>query len=157
MFGEFGSIINSEVGIPSLSSDSEQGLRICPNHIVVVDDEKSIGKMVKMFVGRILPDVLCLAYLSAESLMNYIETTNCLPMVIVTDKNLGGMTGFDLCREVNRLSVVPEVIMITGDELPEELPKCDGCSKGVCSTKFFAKPFSPRDLVEEIRVKLPII
>jgi DNA-binding response OmpR family regulator len=71
------------------------------------------------------------------------------PALVILDLMLPGVDGWDLCRELRRLSDVP-ILILTARE--EEVDRIVGFSLG--ADDYVVKPFSPRELVERVKAIL---
>ncbi len=71
------------------------------------------------------------------------------PGFVILDVMLPGVDGWDICRELRRISDVP-ILMLTARE--EEIDRVLGLSLG--ADDYVVKPFSPRELVERVRAIL---
>lgn len=72
------------------------------------------------------------------------------PDVIVLDVMLPGMSGFDVCRELRRRRVEEPIIMLTARA--DETDRVVGLEIG--ADDYVTKPFSIRELLARIRVRL---
>ena len=71
------------------------------------------------------------------------------PGFVVLDIMLPGVDGWEICRELRKLSDVP-ILMLTARE--EEIDRVLGLSLG--ADDYVVKPFSPRELVERVKAIL---
>ena len=113
--------------------------------ILVVEDELSIGSLVKSYLER---DGFQVVHVRSGE-----EAVAELPRhpfrLIVLDIGLPGMDGFEVCRAVRARSRVP-IIMLTARD--EEADKVAGLEVG--ADDYLAKPFSPRELLARIKAVL---
>jgi DNA-binding response OmpR family regulator len=72
-----------------------------------------------------------------------------LPGFIILDVMLPQLDGWEICRELRKLSDVP-ILMLTARE--EEIDRVLGLSLG--ADDYVVKPFSPRELVERVKAIL---
>jgi two-component system catabolic regulation response regulator CreB len=72
-----------------------------------------------------------------------------LPALIILDVGLPDMSGFDVCRDVQRIGKVP-IIFLTARS--EEVDRIVGLELG--ADDYMAKPFSPRELTARVRAVL---
>ena len=71
------------------------------------------------------------------------------PGFVVLDVMLPGIDGWEICRELRKVSDVP-ILMLTARE--EEIDRVLGLSLG--ADDYVVKPFSPRELVERVKAIL---
>lgn len=110
--------------------------------ILVVDDEDRMRKLVKDFLVRKQYEVLEAA--DGEEAVEVFVHHNDIDLIIL-DIMMPKMDGWEVCREIRKLSKVP-IIMLTakGEESDELL----GFELGV--DEYITKPFSPRILVARV-------
>lgn len=110
--------------------------------ILVVDDEARMRKLVKDFLTRKKYQVLEAAD-GEEAIDIFVERQDI--DLIILDIMMPRMDGWEVCREIRKLSKVP-IIMLTakGEESDELL----GFELGV--DEYITKPFSPRILVARV-------
>jgi two-component system response regulator BaeR len=116
-----------------------------PRHILVVEDDTKIARLLVDYLGRDGFDPLAIA--DGQAALTHIERA--MPALIVLDLMLPSLDGMSLCRAVRRFSDVP-IIMVTArvDELDRLLGLDTGADDYVC------KPFSPREVVARVRALL---
>ncbi|MBN2852663.1 MAG: response regulator transcription factor [Clostridia bacterium] len=110
--------------------------------IFVVDDEKKIRDIIKIYLDNEGYDVSC--FESGEDMLQSFNIKT--PDMIIIDIMMPGMNGYDICREIRKKSDVPIIIVSAKDET---FDKVLGIELG--SDDYMVKPFSPRELV--VRVK----
>lgn len=71
------------------------------------------------------------------------------PGFVILDVMLPGLDGWEICRELRKISDVP-ILILTARE--EEIDRVLGLSLG--ADDYVVKPFSPRELVERVRAIL---
>ena len=110
--------------------------------ILVVDDEERMRKLVKDFLTRKQYEVIEAAD-GEEAIQLFVEHNDF--DLIILDVMMPKMDGWEVCREIRRISKVP-IIMLTakGEESDELL----GFELGV--DEYISKPFSPRILVARV-------
>ncbi len=110
--------------------------------ILVVDDESRMRKLVKDFLIKNQYQVLEAE--NGEAALDIFFTENNIDLVIL-DVMMPKMDGWQVCREIRKVSKVP-VIMLTArsDERDELL----GFELGV--DEYISKPFSPKILVARV-------
>ena len=110
--------------------------------ILVVDDEERMRKLVKDFLTRKQYTVVEAA--DGEEAIDLFVKHNDFDLIIL-DVMMPKMDGWEVCREIRKLSKIP-IIMLTakGEESDELL----GFELGV--DEYISKPFSPRILVARV-------
>lgn len=114
--------------------------------ILVVDDESRMRKLVKDFLAKKGYDVIE-AENGEEAVDKFFETKDIA--LILLDVMMPKMDGWEVCREIRKMSQVP-IIMLTAksDEKDELL----GFELGV--DEYITKPFSPKILVARVEAIL---
>jgi len=113
--------------------------------ILIVEDEKSISDSIAYSLEQ-EGFVVRLAFNASEALECF---TSSAPSLIILDVGLPDRSGFDLCREIRKLSEVP-ILFLTARS--EEVDKVVGLEIG--GDDYMVKPFSPRELVARVRAVL---
>jgi DNA-binding response OmpR family regulator len=113
--------------------------------ILVVDDERSLAKVVASYLERDGHQVHC-AFDGPTAVSAAREQ---LPDVVVLDIGLPGFDGLEVCRQLRTFTDC-YVIMLTARA--EEVDKLVGL--GVGADDYLTKPFSPRELVARVQVML---
>ena len=106
-------------------------------HILVVEDERAIQKMLKLSLERVGHQV-SLARTGSEAL--HMIRHEPIELVLL-DILLPDMSGFDVCRDVRKFSDVP-VVMFTALNRTEDIVQ--GFSLG--ADDYITKPFSLREV-----------
>ena len=108
--------------------------------ILVVDDEERMRKLVNDFLTRKQYKVVEAA--DGEEAINLFIKNNDFDLIIL-DVMMPKMDGWEVCREIRKLSKVP-IIMLTakGDDMDKIL--------GLGVDEYISKPFSPRILVARV-------
>ena len=113
--------------------------------ILVVEDEQSIGSLVRTYLARDGFDVVWVR--SGEDAL--AELPRHPVRLVVLDIGLPGMDGFEVCRKVRARSSVP-IIMLTARD--EEVARVAGLEVG--ADDYVSKPFSPRELMARVKAVL---
>jgi len=136
----------------SITSDPEQGGDgfgndlSKPGHVIVVDDDETIRRMVtRYFEDNNVP--VSAASNRSELNRHFAKAAPCL---IVLDLQLGEHDGLDLLRDIRSHSDVP-VIILTGHRL-DEVDRVVGLELG--ADDYIVKPFSLRELLARVRAIL---
>ena len=114
--------------------------------ILVVDDESRMRKLIKDFMEREGYEIL-----EAGDGMQALDVFygNKDVSLIILDVMMPRMDGFEVCKEVRRISTVP-IMMLTARS--EERDELKGFELGV--DEYISKPFSPKILVARVNALL---
>lgn len=113
--------------------------------ILIIEDDKNIAALVDQ-------------YLTTEGFHTIIATDGVTglaqakrdhPILIILDLMLPGIDGWEICREIRKVSDVP-ILMLTART--EEIDRILGLSLG--ADDYVVKPFSPREVVERVKAIL---
>ena len=113
--------------------------------LLVVDDERSLAKVVASYLERDGHEVTCVF----DGLAAVEAVRRQRPDVVVLDLGLPGLDGTEVCRQIRTFSDC-YVIMLTARS--DEVNKLIGL--GVGADDYLTKPFSPRELVARVRAML---
>lgn len=126
--------------MPTTAPLSESGAhaRRAPRTVLLIEDEESIGNLVRAYFER---DEFAVVWLrSGEEAL--IELAGRKIDLVVLDIGLPGIDGFEVCRLIRARSQVP-ILMLTARD--EESDRITGFELG--ADDYVLKPFSPRELV----------
>jgi DNA-binding response OmpR family regulator len=115
------------------------------NTILVVDDEKNIVQLARLYLGNEGFHVEE-AY-DGKQALEKARTVN--PDLVVLDIMMPEMDGLSVCRELRKTSSVP-VIMLTARD--DDVDKIVGLEVG--ADDYLTKPFNPRELVARVKAVL---
>nr|WP_092161782.1 response regulator transcription factor [Bosea sp. CRIB-10] len=126
---------------PGTSSPSEPTAEARESHVLVVDDDRQI----RLLVARLLraSGYRVTGAANGDEMKQLLASTSI--DLVVLDVMLPGSSGFDLCRELRKDSLIP-IIMLTARG--EESDRIAGLDIG--ADDYLSKPFSPRELVARI-------
>ena len=113
--------------------------------ILVVDDDKNICEIIRLYLEKEGFSV-SIANDGEKALEMFREVT---PSVVVLDVMMPKMDGFQVCREIRRVSSIP-VIMLTAKG--ETFDKVLGLELG--ADDYMVKPFENKELVARIKAVL---
>ncbi len=113
--------------------------------ILVVDDDKNICEIIRLYLEK-EGFLVSIANDGEAALQTFRETT---PSVVVLDVMMPKMDGFQVCREIRRVSSIP-VIMLTAKG--ETFDKVLGLELG--ADDYMVKPFENKELVARIKAVL---
>ncbi len=114
-------------------------------HILVVDDDRNICELIRLYLEK-EGFFVTLAHDGQAALTAFKENT---PAVVLLDIMLPKMDGFQVCREIRRISNIP-VIMLTAKG--ETFDKVLGLELG--ADDYMVKPFENKELVARIKAVL---
>ncbi|MDA8441106.1 MAG: response regulator transcription factor [Peptococcaceae bacterium] len=113
--------------------------------VLIVDDDEHICEVLRLTLGSEGYRVI-IAFDGNEALLRFKEAQ---PDLTILDIMLPGQTGWDICREIRKVSDKP-IIMLTAKG--EELDRILGLELG--ADDYVIKPFSTRELLARVRAIL---
>jgi two-component system, OmpR family, alkaline phosphatase synthesis response regulator PhoP len=113
--------------------------------VLLVEDEHSIGQLVRSYLDREGYRVVWVT--SGEAAL--MELPRHPIALVVLDVGLPGMDGFDVCRRMRAISSTPIVMLTARDEEPDRVV---GLELG--ADDYITKPFSLRELSARIKAVL---
>lgn len=113
--------------------------------ILVVDDDRNICELIRLYLEKEGFSV-SMAHDGQAALTIFKEST---PSVVLLDVMLPKMDGFQVCREIRRISNIP-IIMLTAKG--ETFDKVLGLELG--ADDYMVKPFDNKELVARIKAAL---
>lgn len=113
--------------------------------ILIVDDEKNIVELIRLYLEKEGFTVLC-AYDGNEALTVFREN---MPDIIILDIMLPGMDGWQVCKEIRKNSDVP-IIMLTAKS--DTFDKVLGLELG--ADDYMTKPFEAKELLARVKAVL---
>ncbi len=113
--------------------------------ILVVDDDRNICELIRLYLEK-EGYAVTLAYDGQAALSLFKENA---PSVVLLDVMLPKMDGFQVCREIRRISNIP-IIMLTAKG--ETFDKVLGLELG--ADDYMVKPFENKELVARIKAVL---
>jgi two-component system response regulator MtrA len=111
--------------------------------VLVVEDEASIGSLVRRYLEREGFDVVWVR--SGEEALAELPRHHV--SLVVLDLGLPGIDGFEVCRRLR--SEVPIIMLTARDDEPDRVA---GLEAG--ADDYVPKPFSPRELVARVKAVL---
>ena len=111
-------------------------------HIFVVDDEKNIRDLIKIYLQKEGYEVTL--FKDGQELIREIERIR--PTLLILDIMLPGSDGLEICKSIRNISDLPIIFVSARDG---EFDRVLGLELG--GDDYLTKPFSPRELV--VRVK----
>ncbi len=113
--------------------------------ILVVDDEKAIGDILKINLEK--DGYAVRVAMDGEEGLAIALTEN--PDLVLLDVMLPGLDGFEVCKKIRQKSEVP-IVMLTARS--EEIDKILGLELG--ADDYVTKPFSVRELLARVKANL---
>ena len=113
--------------------------------ILIIEDDRNTAALIATYLEREGFTTL-MVHDGVEALAMARRQT---PGFVILDIMLPQIDGWEICRELRRLSDVP-ILMLTARE--EEIDRVLGLSLG--ADDYVVKPFSPRELVERVKAIL---
>ena len=117
-----------------------------PHKILVVDDEKSIVRLVTFNLEK--EGFKTLIANNGNEALEKINTEQ--PDLVILDLMLPGLDGLEVCRRVRQKGLPVAVIMLTAKD--QEIDRVLGLELG--ADDYITKPFSPRELVARVKAVL---
>ena len=115
------------------------------NRIMVVDDDFNINQLIKLYLEK--------EGFHVEPFQDGYKALKAFkdnpPDLVVLDLMLPGMDGWDICREIRKVSDIP-IIMLTAKG--ETFDKVLGLELG--ADDYIVKPFDPKELIARIKAVL---
>jgi DNA-binding response OmpR family regulator len=127
------------------ASFRQSGNRAVGGTVLIVEDEHSIGSLIRSYLSRDGYGVVWVR--SGEEAL--VELVRHSVRIVVLDIGLPGMDGFEVCRQIRARSSVPILVVTARDEEPDRVA---GLELG--ADDYMTKPFSPRELVARVKAIL---
>jgi two-component system, OmpR family, response regulator len=113
--------------------------------VLVVDDDVNICELVRLYLEKDGYEVV-VAYNGIKAVEVFKDTT---PNIVILDIMLPGMDGWQVCREIRKVSGIP-IIMLTAKG--ETFDKVLGLELG--ADDYVVKPFDTKELVARVKAVL---
>jgi DNA-binding response OmpR family regulator len=113
--------------------------------VLIAEDDRTTASLVAAYLER-EGFATVIAYDGRECVSLFREH---MPVFVILDIMLPGMDGWEICRELRRISDVP-ILMLTARE--EEIDRVTGLAMG--ADDYVVKPFSLRELMERVKAIL---
>jgi CheY-like chemotaxis protein len=124
-------------------------------HILLIDDSSSTRSLLRTLInsGQTVRHEISEAASGEEALQKVGSGEINLPDLIILDINMGGMTGYDLCREFRQRhgtasDVVPYIIIVTANEGVDVINEALDCG----ANDYMSKPVNVKILQVRLRV-----
>jgi two-component system OmpR family response regulator len=113
--------------------------------VLVIDDDANINELIRLYLEKEGYEVKS-AYSGSKAIEAFVEFT---PSIVILDIMLPGMDGWQVCREIRKISNIP-IIMLTAKG--ETFDKVLGLELG--ADDYIVKPFEPKELVARVKAVL---
>lgn len=113
--------------------------------VLVVDDDINICELIRLYLEKEGYEVLTV-YNGRTGLDTFGESA---PNIVILDIMLPGIDGWQVCREIRKISNIP-IIMLTAKG--ETFDKVLGLELG--ADDYMVKPFEPKELVARVKAVL---
>lgn len=114
-------------------------------HVLVVDDDVNICELQRIYLEKENFQVT-VCYDGKKAIEIFKEQA---PDIVILDIMLPGMDGWEVCREIRKLSTIPIIMLSAKDET---FNKVLGLELG--ADDYMVKPFEPKELIARIRAVL---
>ena len=115
------------------------------NTILVVDDEKNIVQLARLYLGN--EGFKVEEAYDGKQALEKARTVN--PDLVILDLMMPEMDGLTVCKELRKTSNVPVIILTARDD---DVDKIVGLEVG--ADDYVTKPFNPRELVARVKAVL---
>jgi two-component system OmpR family response regulator len=113
--------------------------------VLVIDDDSNINELIRLYLEKEGYEVKSV-YSGSKAIEAFVEFT---PNIVILDIMLPGMDGWQVCREIRKISNIP-IIMLTAKG--ETFDKVLGLELG--ADDYIVKPFEPKELVARVKAVL---
>src|SRR5436190_9619 len=111
-------------------------------NILVIDDDARLCELLKSYLLQF--DMSVAAAVVASRGLDLLKKLK--PDLVILDVMLPGRDGFDICREIRRVSHTPVIMLTARGELTDRVVGLE-----VGADDYLSKPFEPRELVARIQ------
>ena len=113
--------------------------------IMIVDDDNNIAELITLYLNKECYDTLIVND-GEEALKNF---PSYLPNLILLDLMLPGIDGYEVCRQIRKISSVPIIMLSAKGEI---FDKVLGLELG--ADDYIIKPFDSKELVARVKAVL---
>ncbi len=128
-----------------IGNSSPVGRRATGGMILLVEDDESVGTLVRTYLDRNGYRV-CWVRTGEEALA---EITRHPIRIVVLDIGLPDIDGFEVCRRIRSRSTIPILMLTARDEEPDRVAGLE-----IGADDYVSKPFSPRELLARVKAIL---
>lgn len=131
---------------PSLNLSRRKGEEMAEKQrILVVDDDANIAELISLYLAKECFETM-IVYDGEEAIHQFREFQ---PNLILLDLMLPGIDGYEVCREVRKVSKVPIIMLSAKGEV---FDKVLGLELG--ADDYMIKPFDSKELVARVKAVL---
>lgn len=113
--------------------------------VLVIDDDVNICELIRLYLEKEGYEVLPV-YSGTKAISAFTDFT---PNIVILDIMLPGADGWQVCREIRKISNIP-IIMLTAKG--ETFDKVLGLELG--ADDYIVKPFDPKELIARVKAVL---
>ena len=110
--------------------------------VLIVDDDPNINQLIKLYLEKEGYETETAE--RCDDALNLFKKNP--PQIVLLDLMLPGMDGWQVCREIRKISTIP-IIMLTAKD--ETFDKVLGLELG--ADDYMTKPFDPKELIARIK------
>jgi len=110
--------------------------------VIIVDDDRTFVEAVALFLKK--HGYCARTALNGGDGLRLLR--ECAADVVVLDVHLPDISGLELAKTAQSLPGCPAVILISGDDCPETVERC----QQTCAIRFMIKPLVPQELLQVI-------
>jgi DNA-binding response OmpR family regulator len=110
--------------------------------ILVIDDDEKLGKLLKDYLAQF--DMQVTATADPDKGLSALRKLK--PDLVILDVMLPGKDGFEVCKEIRRLSNTPIIMLTARGDLTDRVVGLE-----VGADDYLSKPFEARELVARIQ------
>ena len=110
--------------------------------VLIVDDDPNINQLIKLYLEKEGYETETAE--RGDDALNLFKKNP--PQIVLLDLMLPGMDGWQVCREIRKISTIP-IIMLTAKD--ETFDKVLGLELG--ADEYMTKPFDPKELIARIK------
>jgi DNA-binding response OmpR family regulator len=113
--------------------------------VLIIDDDINICELIKLYLEKEGYEIMT-AYNGIKAIEAFKEHT---PSIVILDIMLPGVDGWQVCREIRKVSSIPIIMLIAKGET---FDKVLGLELG--ADDYMVKPFEPKELVARVKAVL---
>ncbi len=113
--------------------------------ILVVDDDKHISEVVKLYLEKEGFDV----YVAEDGIEAVNKFKSVQPKLVILDIMLPGMDGMQVCNEIRRIDNTPIIMLSAKGEVFDKVLLLE-----LGADDYLVKPFEPKELIARIKAVL---
>lgn len=113
--------------------------------VLIVDDDPSIVEVLRLYFDK--DGFAVISCLAGDKALDTFQVTS--PDIVVLDLMLPGKSGYDVCREIRKISDVPIIMLTARTDVTDVII---GLELG--SDDYMEKPFEPKELLARVKAVL---